>query len=820
MSVLVGNLTPEQREALKKVASKEEEEEEPPTNKPSSSLTPEQREAIKKVSQAHHPEVKQLQELHEKYQSGAISGQEAQQAAEEILKRQGIEQKSLILEAPEGYFYRGEDVSTYNREVVEYNRKVREYRKQIIEAVVSHDPEPLEEGLTTYTVTFTDPEGREQTRTFLSKEEAEAWAAGYGGSLEGPPAPSEAERTDAIRRREAGMPSQGLPFGQAKPGSLGEQMERMINEPLEEWEAGMQVFFEGLREPGVQLRAQSLKYADEGSPLLGLGSYLSGVAVDIPVTMAEAISLLVRPKAAGLALATPGLVVVDEGYRSQVIKSLLEDPFLFTERIVATAATPYLLGKTVKLLGRLPGEPIGQKGLARFGPEGGYPATQWMELTGAKAAAAIRQADLALTRSLRPITAPVRALLSEAALTGKKASIVLRRAIPTETGAGIAQFGPRTTYPLKQALQTLPSILKPYYTSDLAGNLIFKADRYVIPKLGQTLKLVDLALVRGGAKFLLTPGVRPYAVDVTGRVAWRIPVASESVLGGARAAFKFMMLPGIKAYEYGFSGRPTYLRGGVKLPSEFSTRDISGLLQIKAREAAEMRAANVEAFMRSTFKEPKATAAAAKSTPAAQLIQMAERAAQAGGVDVYPFVVVSYPPEAKVETVDIDKLLLIPLPKAATTLKQRLEESTVLGQVLRQAQPQGIKQLEAFKQIQVPEFKLKTIPIPRVDMKLTPILTPMLAQVLEQEQRMDLVTVPILTQITRQSQTTKQLIKELEPKPKGRKKRGRRRGVYEFRVDFEVPSFKLPKVAMPEIPDVDDILGGKKKKKRRKRRKS
>ena len=570
----------------------------------------------------------QTQTVYEQYQAGQIGAEDVKSYVDSQLENYGLSPKILITEAPEGYFYTAEGeggYKTYNRQIRDFNKQVGAYRKKVLGVLLAREPGEVIE----WTV-----EGGGEAMPFV-----------------GPPAPSEAERAEAIKRHEAGLPSMGLPGPGAGPkeGTITDRLHEAAMWTIDAGENFMQRVFGEIREPGAQLRAQSLQLSREGEPGLGLAAYLGGAGIEFGATVLETVSLLGRPKALGKALAMPGLLIVDEDYRSAMVDSLLKDPFLFVGNVATTAATPWLLGKTAKLLKETP-------------------------------------------------------ILS----------------------------GPR-----------------------------------------------------GAIKFMQTPGV---TVDITGKMVWPETTKASSILGKARATTKFLSLP-----------RATYPKE-PPVTSVFSNRDISGLLQIKAKEAAEMNAAKVEAFMTQTFREPAIMVKSAPSTSAVQLIRMAEKAAQRSGVDVFPFTVISYPPESRVKVVDVDRLLTVQLPKASVMLKQRLTESTALDQVLRQTQPQRLKQLQPLKLVPVTEFNIKEVGIPKFDVKITQILTPIADQILKQTQtqKQRQFAPTIMEQVTRQNTATRRLMKKLEPKPTGKKRKGRRVGVYELRVDFTPPNINLDKM-IPKV---------------------
>lgn len=242
------------------------------------------------------------QEVYSRYQSGQITAKEAAEAIDEHLKNQGIEEKPLVTEAPEGMYYKStEEVSEYNRQIIEYNRQVREYRLSLVEGITAPTPRPpagygtkAEAEPDMLQMVLGPPRGMGPPKTAtpedINRLRAEGWEipdgqiiyindAGepyyykpgeIGPPFTGPPAPLDAERLEALRRRKAGLETHlGIP-GPAwgpKPSTVGAELQTRLYGGMEWMESGFQASTKGFRETGEQLRVMAPELKLEGRDL-------------------------------------------------------------------------------------------------------------------------------------------------------------------------------------------------------------------------------------------------------------------------------------------------------------------------------------------------------------------------------------------------------------------------------------------------------------------------------------------------------------------------------------------------------------------------
>jgi len=294
--------------------------------------------------------------------------------------------------------------------------------------------------------------------------------------------------------------------------------------------------------------------------------------------------------------------------------------------IMAFKGVTGLAGRGYSALASLPGEPIGSKGLAVFGGYGEGPLGFKQILQVSRQRAAGAGSDVLGPGGLATVVSdveamPLKQLLQVARQKGSLGSDVL--GFP-----GIAAISGGTTYlPLRQTLEV-------------------SLQRATLRNI-----MAEPVGVGGVAAIGSAPALLPF--KQLGQVLRQRATLGSDVLGPTGMGTRGVSLKALLKFA-GMPGAVEPFTGVAHRGPAFSTRDISGILQIKAKEQAEFRAGNLEAFMRSTFAEPRATPAAAKSTSVAQILQMGTRGgspwAGAGAVDVFPYEVLSYPPDVRLKS--------------------------------------------------------------------------------------------------------------------------------------------------------------------------
>ena len=236
----------------------------------------------------------------------------------------------LITEAPEGYYYRGEDVQEYNRQAIEYNRQLREYRSKLESAkndaiLGLYDYELYSASYKLYQAQLKAAKP--------SKEEMErerAYVESYG-----PPEPSEESR----RRQAEGLPQVGLPGPAAgpKPGTLGERIGEFVGGVVARADVPFRVITETLRRKGEELEGQGLESAAKGEALVGFTQYAGSVVADTAAMAVDVATFELRPQLWAEVGRTIGGVVYDPDIREKAVEEVIKDPFRFTAVMVGGA---------------------------------------------------------------------------------------------------------------------------------------------------------------------------------------------------------------------------------------------------------------------------------------------------------------------------------------------------------------------------------------------------------------------------------------------------------------------------------------------------
>lgn len=406
-------------------------------------------------------------------------------------------------------------------------------------------------------------------------------------------------------------------------------------------------------------------------------------------------------------LADPSLIWGDIGY--QLGASLGFKAVLGVSKSAGSA-----IGKAASVL---PGDGIGSKGLAVIGGDSPVPFKQAYQLVMQKGSGV--PLDTLGPKGLAIISgeagAPLRQLLQ---VVSQKARI------PGDVAGarGLAVFSGYAgmSTPFKQSLEVILSKadIKNIIGEPLVGRgLAAIGDAPVMLPVKQTLEVISQ---KGG----LTPDI------LGGKGLANISGSGSSI--SLKALTRFMRMP---------SAVEPYSR--VPYTPKTTAGDISGFLKIKADESAQMEAEKLEAFMKATFTERPSPVKGAPDTPASTLIQIGERQRGSiwgglGAVDVFPFVVVSYPPDVKMSGPKAE-VQLIDVQKQRLSIKQSLS----LGS--------GLNILDA----QVPELKLGEAAKLEVDLGFKQTSTPKPTEV--QKPRADIILDVFETQTTRQDQPQRQV---------------------------------------------------------------
>jgi len=283
------------------------------------------------------------------YREYTQRGTEIKQAMEDV-----PETLSFITSAPEGYFYRGQDVQEYNAKVREYNRQIHEYKRKLQDAYNQYRA-----GLITYD-SYEVQRKSYEVQLKLYEAEMKRTAPQREAFLEylesiGPPEPTEEQR----RRMDAGMPITGIPgpaLGPA-PGSLGEWvqpiMQKAAEQTLDIMEAPFKAVTDPFRNVAAELGDKSIEAAMEAKPWLGFGYYVAGQAASIGAMGVDMATWEFRPGLwVDVTRTLTGLAVSPEA-RTAAADEILKDPFGFTAEMVGGM---YLGGVLKKLPGKVYGE--------------------------------------------------------------------------------------------------------------------------------------------------------------------------------------------------------------------------------------------------------------------------------------------------------------------------------------------------------------------------------------------------------------------------------------------------------------------------------
>lgn len=375
-------------------------------------------------------------------------------------------------------------------------------------------------------------------------------------------------------------------------------------------------------------------------------------------------------------------------------------------------------------LAALPGDEIGYKGLAVIGGESPVPFKQAYQL--------VRQRGVGISSDLIGDTGLAVIGGDSASLPVKQMlQVVLQKgSIPSDL-VGTVRLSQFTGYtgasvPLKQFGEVwlqkvnLRNVLQ---AEPVAGGLAVLGGDPVFMPIKQ---LVEVVRQRGSL-----------GSDILG------PTGMGTRGTSLKTVYKFLSIP--SAVE------PTMPRAPVI--SKKAAGDISGFLKLKADEAAQIEAEKLEAFMKSTFKESPAPVTGAPDTPASTLIQLGaeQRGALWGGVsavDVFPYEVLSYPPDLRVSEPKAE-IQIVERQKPDLSLKQSIKIDSGLGLSSIQAPDLRLGELSEVKLDlgfkQAPKPKLSERQKPRDDIILTVFEVQTERQ--EQPQRSELmVPLPAVTE--------------------------------------------------------------------------
>lgn len=269
------------------------------------------------------------QERQAKYESVYVTPeykQQLEQAAKIAKAKREAEQLKpldLITEAPEGYYYKSEDVENYNREVLEYNKKLRDYKRELSKAEMDSKIGKL--NLELYET---------QRKTYLA--ELERTAPDRVAFLEyikgiGPPDPTEEQK----RRQAEGLPITGIPGPGAgpKPGSIGEKIQSVIGPPVIEIVKGIEETFRRVtipvRKTSEELGEASLASAQRGDAVIGEGQYLASVVLGTAAMAFDIATFEFRPQLWVDVGRTIGGLVFEPETREAFVEQITRDPFRF-----------------------------------------------------------------------------------------------------------------------------------------------------------------------------------------------------------------------------------------------------------------------------------------------------------------------------------------------------------------------------------------------------------------------------------------------------------------------------------------------------------
>jgi len=298
-----------------------------------------------KVQEAGFGSVYDTPEYREYVQSGQGIRQ-AMEAAPDTL--------TYITEAPEGYYYRGQDVQEHNAKVREYNHQVREYKRKLQDAYTQYRV-----GLITYDSYEVQRKSYEaQLKLYEAEMKRTAPQRGaFGDYLRsiGPPEPTEEQRM----RMDAGMPLTGIP-GPANvppPGSISAKIQPIVQEGFERTLRFMELPFKTATEPirdiATGFKLKSIEAEMEGEPWAGFGYYAAGTALKVVGAGIDVATFEYRPGLwVDVSRTLTGLAVNPEA-RTALIGEVARDPFGFTAEMVGGA---YLGGALKKLPGKVYGE--------------------------------------------------------------------------------------------------------------------------------------------------------------------------------------------------------------------------------------------------------------------------------------------------------------------------------------------------------------------------------------------------------------------------------------------------------------------------------
>ena len=301
-----------------------------------------------------------------KVQTAAEVGEKVQEAGfgsvydtpeylEYVQSGQGIRQAmeaapdtlTYITEAPEGYYYRGQDVQEHNAKVREYNHQVREYKRKLQDAYTQYRV-----GLITYDSYEVQRKSYEaQLKLYEAEMKRTAQQReAFGDYLRsiGPPEPTEEQRM----RMDAGMPLTGIP-GPANvppPGSISAKIQPIVQEGFERTLRFMELPFKTATEPirdiATGFKLKSIEAEMEGEPWAGFGYYAAGTALKVVGAGIDVATFEYRPGLwVDVSRTLTGLAVNPEA-RTALIGEVARDPFGFAAEMAGGAYLGrYVAGK-------------------------------------------------------------------------------------------------------------------------------------------------------------------------------------------------------------------------------------------------------------------------------------------------------------------------------------------------------------------------------------------------------------------------------------------------------------------------------------------
>lgn len=650
-------------------------------------------------------------QVRQKYRKGELSGHEARLYVERRLAEQGVQEMEVITEAPEGYYYPdASEVHAYNARVFEYNAAVREYRGDAVRAFTELGAEP-EQPKPPYAYGT----AQERDRTILLPGEEGAEPVRRVEASQGPIAPFMSEISPA--GPELGQPADTRPiYGPGREPTAGEQLLGVAQIPsqivrgVEAIGAGAIEALPGdrwleLRKPlrvvrGVAGGAATLidpaTYLGLPGAAAGLGAYAltagwGKISADVSRTLGEY---------GQTRMANPELLYQDVGF--QIGAGL---GFKAVTGLASRAARA-----TGGALAGLPSDVLGSRGLATISGESPLGFRQALQVARQRSVGLGR--DVLGFRGLAAIggeALPLKQLIQVIRQRGGLGSDVLG-------SRGLAVISGGAPYPLRQSLQVWASRAS-------LGNLPGEA-------LGG-----GLASIGGDPAFM---PIKQLLQVVKQKASLGSDVLGPTGMGtrgySLKALWKFATMPGAVEPFTGVAHRGP----------AFSTKDISGFLQIKAREQAEMNAAKMQAFMTREFKvAPTGGPALLLQSDVRQLVKMGQGV---GAVDVFPYEVLSFPPRDEFIAREALRRVERPayVPRQEKALKQELRDVFRVGQfeALRpeQLQAQEVKLVDGLRfrlrQPQAPRFSLKTADLQLPGLKLFQ------AQQQKQQQRQRLMGLP------------------------------------------------------------------------------